>query len=67
MVATITARFSLSRPIYIGDTAWDQEASNEAGVAFGHVSYEFGKALEPKHSFTSIEHLVGWFQDAISA
>ncbi len=67
MIATITARNSLKRPIYIGDTFWDQEASHEAGVAFGHVSYGFGQVLEPKTSFTSFKHLVGWFHDAVSA
>jgi phosphoglycolate phosphatase len=67
MIATITAHYSLNRPIYIGDTVWDQEASHEAGVAFGHVSYGFGKAVEPKHSFTNFDQLVDWFQDAISA
>jgi phosphoglycolate phosphatase len=65
MIARITANYSLNRPIYIGDTRWDEEASQQACVEFAHVSYGFGKAVKPKHSFTSFEHLVDSFQNAI--
>ena len=39
---TIVERNHLKRPVYVGDTEGDREASEEAGVPFIFVSYGFG-------------------------
>ena len=64
MISALVQGYSLKAPIYIGDTAGDEEASAAAGVPFGHVSYGFGVAAHPKHRFDSFRQLVGWFHGA---
>lgn len=36
-------RNHLRRPVYVGDTAMDQEAARLAGIPFLHAAYGFGK------------------------
>ena len=36
-------RNHLQAPVYVGDTAMDQEAAGKAGVPFFHAAYGFGK------------------------
>lgn len=65
MISALVQRYSLKAPIYIGDTAGDEEASSAAGIPFGHVNYGFGIAANPKYRFDSFRHLVEWFQGAV--
>ena len=37
----------LARPVYIGDTLADERAAREAGCAFLHAAYGFGRAEAP--------------------
>ena len=62
MIARLVARHGLNRPIYIGDTLGDEEATREAGIDFGCVAYGFGQAENPTAAFDSFPTLVKWFQ-----
>lgn len=42
-IIDVARRNELSAPVYIGDTQGDQAAAEEAGVAYVHVNYGFGK------------------------
>ena len=42
-IQLIVERNGLKRPVYVGDTILDQEASAQAGVPFLHAAYGFGK------------------------
>jgi phosphoglycolate phosphatase len=63
MISALVQRYTLKAPVYIGDTAGDEEASAAAGVPFGHVSYGFGVAANPKHRYESFTQLVESFPD----
>ncbi len=58
MISSMVERFSLSSPVYVGDTSGDHQASSDAGVAFGYVSYGFGQTNHPDHEFSSFNDLV---------
>lgn len=52
----------LSRtPLYIGDTAGDEEAAKAAGVVFCHAAYGFGAPTQSCLSFNSFQSLVNHF------
>lgn len=42
-IRLVVERNGLERPVYIGDTAMDQEAAARAGVPFLHAAYGFGQ------------------------
>ena len=42
-IRLVVERNHLERPVYVGDTAMDQAAAQEAGVPFIHAAYGFGK------------------------
>ncbi|MGI6256079.1 MAG: HAD family hydrolase [Acutalibacter sp.] len=42
-IRLVAQRNQLQRPVYIGDTAMDQDAAEKAGVPFLHAAYGFGK------------------------
>ncbi len=67
MIKNISDTYYLKYPVYIGDTIWDQQAANMAGVEFGYVSYGFGEAVNPELEFDSFGELVGWFLSAKTA
>ena len=41
-IRLVVERNHLQRPVYVGDTAMDQEAAQKAGVPFLHAAYGFG-------------------------
>jgi phosphoglycolate phosphatase len=55
--------FSLKNPVYVGDTASDEEAARLSEMDFIHVSYGFGKPKGKAKTFGSFERLVGYFID----
>lgn len=42
-IRLVMERNHLRRPVYVGDTAMDQEAARLAGIPFLHAAYGFGK------------------------
>ena len=63
MIENIVGRHDLRRALYIGDTASDQRASQQAGVAFGHASYGFGSINATNISFASFNEIVERFRN----
>jgi len=61
MLARIKNDHSLKKPVYIGDTASDQEAARLASMEFIHVSYGFGSPTDKAIAFDSFAALVGYF------
>jgi phosphoglycolate phosphatase len=57
-IKEIVRRNQLTKPVYIGDTHWDQEASIFAGVEFIFARYGFGSVDAPSDSVDSIPQLV---------
>lgn len=57
-IKTIVDRNQLKRPIYIGDTHWDQEAAFYAGVKFIFARFGFGSLKVSSPSIGSMEDLV---------
>ena len=43
----VARRRGLHSPVYVGDTAMDEESAAEAGVPFIHAAYGFGRAAAP--------------------
>jgi phosphoglycolate phosphatase len=60
MLRKMTRDYSLSRPVYIGDTAADEEAAAGAAMAFIHAAWGFGKPLGAPKSVSSFADLVSW-------
>lgn len=42
-IALVARRHGLTNPLYVGDTDLDRRSAQEAGVAFLHAAYGFGK------------------------
>lgn len=60
-IRLLADRNKLSSPVYVGDTAGDQEASQEAGVDFVWAAYGFGKCtsyVKKLEEFCQIEAIV---------
>jgi len=64
MLIDLRRRFSLVRPVYIGDTQADGRAAARAGMDFGLAGYGFGAIDGPRLSFDSFGELVGYFLEA---
>lgn len=56
-IARVLREHSLSRPVYIGDTQWDEEAANAAACPFIHAAYGFGTARAPLSVLSAPEKL----------
>ena len=56
-LAAVVRRCGMARPLYVGDTAGDQQAAADAGTAFVHVAYGFGQPARPCPSFASFSEL----------
>jgi phosphoglycolate phosphatase len=57
-IKTIVKRNHLERPIYVGDTHWDQEAAFYAGVKFIFARFGFGSIKVSSPSISSMDDLV---------
>ncbi|MBK7586349.1 MAG: HAD family hydrolase [Myxococcales bacterium] len=55
-LAAVIARNKLSAPLFVGDTAGDQEAAQNNQVPFAFARYGFGQVQSP-------EHVLGAFAD----
>lgn len=53
-------RYHLHKPIYIGDTIGDRDASQAADVKFGFASYGFGD-LHEELDFPELNDIVEYF------
>lgn len=42
-IALVVERHGLKHPVYVGDTDWDRQAAQRAGVPFIHAAYGFGQ------------------------
>lgn len=42
-IKLVIERNELHNPVYVGDTLWDYEAANAAGIPFIHAAYGFGQ------------------------
>ncbi len=62
-IKAIIDRHHLRKPIYVGDTHWDQEAAFFAGAKFIFASYGFGKLSVASPNINSLTELL----DAMSA
>jgi phosphoglycolate phosphatase len=60
MLARMRKDFSLQNPVYVGDTASDEEATRLAGMDFVYVSYGFGKPKGNPKTFDSFAGLVDY-------
>jgi phosphoglycolate phosphatase len=61
MIQKIQKNYSLENPVYVGDTAGDQQAAKLAKVDFVHVSYGFGEPTPPCLAVPSFGRLVEHF------
>ena len=52
-------KYSLSHPVYVGDTEKDEAAAKEAGCRFIHAAYGFGSAERPDGVIRSLPELPG--------
>ncbi len=57
-IKLIVERNNLQNPVYVGDTIWDKESSEKAGVDFIYAVYGFGKIENPKIKIQSFEELL---------
>ncbi|WEG12188.1 HAD family hydrolase [Pullulanibacillus sp. KACC 23026] len=60
-IKLVMERNHLETPIYIGDTAGDQQAAKKAGIPFVFAKYGFGEVKEHEyaiHHFTDLINLV---------
>ena len=46
-IALLCERYGLKRPVYVGDTVSDERSARQAGCAFVHAAYGFGRAEAP--------------------
>ncbi len=58
MIKAIMLRNGLSRSLYIGDTASDEIAAQDAGIDFGYASYGYGEVSSSVFSFPTFQAIV---------
>ncbi|PZU91171.1 MAG: HAD family hydrolase [Chryseobacterium sp.] len=57
-IRLIVERNNLQNPVYVGDTIWDKDSSEKAGVDFIFATYGFGKVKNPIIEIQSFEELL---------
>lgn len=57
-IQLIVERNNLQNPVYVGDTIWDKESSEKAGVDFIYAAYGFGKIENPNVQIETFEDLL---------
>ena len=59
-IALLARRHRLKRPVYVGDTAGDQQAAREAAVDFCFAAYGFGQPAWEGPAFSSFQSLAAY-------
>lgn len=62
-IALIARRNGLRSPVYVGDTAMDEQSAREAGVPFIHAAYGFGAAKAPDAVIASPAELAALIEE----
>lgn len=57
-IKLIVERNHLQNPVYVGDTIWDKESSEKAGVDFIYAAYGFGTIETPTVQIQNFEELL---------
>lgn len=60
-IRLVAERNHLKAPVYVGDTAGDQEASLQAGVPFCYAAYGFGEVKDPDLTIQKFSDLLTIF------
>ncbi len=61
MLVKIKKKHFIKNPVYIGDTAGDETAANQANMEFFHASYGFGTPVNKVVTFHSFPALIDYF------
>ena len=57
-IKLIVNRNDLQNPVYVGDTIWDKESSEKAGVDFIYANYGFGNIENSEQQIKKFEDLL---------
>lgn len=57
-IKLIVKRNGLQNPVYIGDTIWDKESSEKAGVDFIYAAYGFGRIENAENQIENFDDLL---------
>ncbi|UQB67694.1 HAD family hydrolase [Epilithonimonas zeae] len=57
-IRLIVERNNLQNPVYVGDTIWDKESSEKAGVDFIYAAYGFGNVENSEQQIEKFEDLL---------
>lgn len=57
-IRLIVERNQLQNPVYMGDTIWDKESSDKAGVDFIYANYGFGNIEKAENQIEKFEDLL---------
>ena len=63
-ISLVIKRNHLDASFYVGDTAMDEQAANDAGIPFVHAAYGFGTAQKPAaviHDFSELVFIAETF------
>ncbi len=63
-ISQVIKRNHLDASFYVGDTAMDEQAANDAGIPFVHAAYGFGTAQKPAaviHDFSELVFIAETF------
>jgi phosphoglycolate phosphatase len=63
MLSNIKSNYFLNNPVYIGDTAGDENAAYLANIDFIHVLYGFGSSKKESRKFNSFAALLDYFRE----
>lgn len=59
-IARVVETFSLSRPLYIGDTQGDSDSAHAAGIDMCHARWGFGECRDAELGFDSFGAMTGY-------
>ncbi|MBO6201113.1 MAG: hypothetical protein J6N74_05795, partial [Chryseobacterium sp.] len=57
-IRLIVERNNLQNPVYLGDTIWDKDSSEKAGVDFIYAAYGFGKIENAENRIENFSDLL---------
>lgn len=63
MINDMAKKYTLLKPVYIGDTAGDQNAAKSTGINFIHATWGYGKVEKECLSFDSFTELTDYFRE----